>query len=112
MSGLSPCSDKAEPSPNWIGAVAMRSRSPFLSGNSCATIAWPAVRLPKIRPAPVSRSTAASASAAPAVCRFTSTATGSAIASLFSLDRTIPLPQFNSGCSFFTNKSAAAAAAA
>ena len=96
MSGLRPCPDNAEPSPNWIGAVAMRKRSPFLRGNSSAIIAWPAVLLPRISPAPVCRRTAASASAAPAVCRFTSTATGMDKASPFSLDCTMPLPQFRS----------------
>ncbi len=49
-------------------------------------IARPAVVFPRISPAPVSRNTAASASAAPLVSRFTSTATGTVTAFVLPFD--------------------------
>ena len=93
--------------------MAIRNRSPFFSGNSCAIIAAPAVG------APEDQARAGLAQRR----RHRLRGTGRVAVGqhghghrdrirLGGFDRTMPLPQFNKGISFFRNKSQTAAAAA
>ena len=86
MSGVTPEADNTLPLPTLTSPVAMRSRCPVDKSNSLKLCAWPAVREPISTAASVSRKAAATASAAPAVWRFTRTATGTGMASGFAVE--------------------------